>query len=115
MLHPRQLIFESGNLLLECGYLMGVLGLYLFDPVKRLLLPCSGALPLGAPLFGLSLQFDVVHFGECDLSVGKGGFHRVRRSPGVGRRFGGNHEGNIVPLERMGILGLWVYGMFTRH
>ncbi len=48
MLHPRQLIFESGNLLLECGYLMGVLGLYLFDPVKRLLLPCSGALPLGA-------------------------------------------------------------------
>ncbi len=115
MLNPRQLIFESGNLLLKNSYLMGVLSFYLFDPVKRLLLPCSGALPLGAPLFGLSLQFDVVHFGECDLCVGKGGFHRVRRSPGMGRKFGENHGGNIVPLEKMGILGLWVHGMFTKE
>ncbi len=43
---------------------MGVLGLYLFDPLKRLFLPCSGALPLGAPLFGLSLQFDVATLGS---------------------------------------------------
>ncbi len=42
---PPQLIFEDGNLLLKNSYLMSVLSFYLFDPLKRLLLSCSGALP----------------------------------------------------------------------